>query len=70
VIRFDTPARSSLDILAFTYMADPQTFDQTLAGQQFVGICPFRLREWLPGDRLTAVAKPDYWRRSNQVSST
>jgi peptide/nickel transport system substrate-binding protein len=61
VITYDAPARSTLDALALTYIADPQTLSQSADGTQFVGTGPFRFQEWLPGDHFTAVANASYW---------
>jgi peptide/nickel transport system substrate-binding protein len=61
VIDYDAPLRSSFDALAATFIADPQTQDQTSTGQGLIGTGPFRFQEWVPGDHLAVVRNPDYW---------
>ena len=61
VINYDAPAPSTFDALAMSYMADRETVDESAAGPQFVGTGPFRVQQWLPGDRLTVVPNPGYW---------
>lgn len=60
-IDYGTPVRSSFDVLAGTFIADPQTLDDTNNGKGFVGTGPFRFREWLPGDHLLVERNPEYW---------
>ena len=61
VIDYDTPVKSSFDALAATFIADPQTLDQTNGGKNFVGTGALRFREWAPGDHLLVERNPDYW---------
>jgi peptide/nickel transport system substrate-binding protein len=61
VIDYDTPVPSSFDALVATYIADPQSLDDTNAGRGFVGTGPFRFGEWSPGDHFTARRNPTYW---------
>lgn len=62
VIKFDAPRRSAFDALSGTFIADPQTLDQTKDGKNFVGTGPFKFKEWTPNDHFTMVRNPDYWR--------
>src|SRR4029450_9641967 len=61
VIDYDTPVKSSFDALAATFIADPQTLDQTNNGKNFIGTGAFRFREWAPGDHLLVERNWDYW---------
>jgi peptide/nickel transport system substrate-binding protein len=61
IIEFDTPLRGSFDVLAGTFMADPETLDEANSGRNFVGTGPFRFLEWVPADHVTVRRNPDYW---------
>ncbi len=61
VIKYDAPRVSSFDALAGTFIADPETLDQTKNGKTFVGTGPFRFKEWIQGDHFLAERNPDYW---------
>lgn len=62
VIKFDAPRKSAFDALTGTFIADPQTIDQTKDGKNFVGTGPFKFKEWIPNDHFTVVKNPDHWR--------
>src|SRR5262249_49488546 len=61
VINYQTPIRSSFDAITLTFMADPQTIDQSRNGQNFVGTGPFVFKEWVPGDHLQVRRSAAYW---------
>ena len=61
VIRYQTPVRSSFDAITLTFMADPETIDQSQNGRNFVGTGPFVFDQWVPGDHLRVRRNADYW---------
>jgi peptide/nickel transport system substrate-binding protein len=61
VIDYDSPFPGSFDALSATFMADPQSLDDTISGRGFVGTGPFRFQEWSPGDHVTVTRNPAYW---------
>lgn len=63
VLSFDQARPSILDLFEFLSIADPQTYQQSLDGKNFVGTGPFMFKEWVPGDHYTMVRNPDYWQK-------
>jgi peptide/nickel transport system substrate-binding protein len=61
VVDFERPVKASFDVLAGTFIADPQATDDTNAGRGFVGTGPFRFQEWVSGNHLTVTRNPAYW---------
>jgi peptide/nickel transport system substrate-binding protein len=61
VINYDAPLRSSFDVLALAFMADPLTIDQSAEGREFIGTGPFRFKEWAQGDHVALVRSSNYW---------
>jgi peptide/nickel transport system substrate-binding protein len=61
VIDYDSPVKSSFDVLAATFIADPLSLDEANSGKGFTGTGPFRFAEWAPGDRLLVRRNADYW---------
>jgi peptide/nickel transport system substrate-binding protein len=60
-IAYDAPVKSSFDALASTYIADPLTLDNTVAGRDFVGTGPFRFKEWATYHHFSVLRNSDYW---------
>jgi peptide/nickel transport system substrate-binding protein len=60
-VNFNAPLRSSFDAITLTFMADPETIEQSRTGQRFVGTGPYTFQEWVQGDRLMVRRNLDYW---------
>jgi len=45
------------------YMVAPKTLADPNGGQHPIGTGPFMFKEWVPGDHLTVVRNPHYWRK-------
>ena len=55
------PVSNLFDMLEMVPIVDKDTFDQLLAGKEFVGTGPFKVESYTPGSGVELVRNDDYW---------
>jgi peptide/nickel transport system substrate-binding protein len=55
------PVSNLFDLFEMMPIVDQGTFDDLLAGKQFIGTGPFTVKSYTPGSGVQLVRNPDYW---------
>lgn len=61
IFTFDKPRPSIFDLLNDMWIVDQQTIEGAKGATAENGTGPFKLVEWVPGNRIRMTRNPDYW---------